>query len=969
MASLVAEPLICGSLLATKVTLRLPLSIFRPTGSTPVEHIVKAENPETSSASQQKASTTRSSRSTRKSTKASTRNSKNDGSKKTTDETDASEGFAEIHVLVNCGWSLDFEPESIDLLKQHVADIDIIALTDGDFTHIGALPVIYSWLQGLRGRQELPPVLCTEGCYKFARACLVDVLDNATFSYKFDDYTLSDLELLYTGCRTLRYSESFYFTKSGDGWSVQVSLLPLNNGVSIGGAIWRLDIGTRTIICGPTYRVQSAWYLDGCDVLSLKSADVFITHEQPRICNQPKKPFVMECNSMRSILSVIAGTLRSHGSVLIPIDVGSHVIDLLLHLNAVWSNTDLQQYPVVLVSPIAVKLVLLFATCLEYMRSGICHNFLRTLWNPIFNMKFIHPVSSVEEIRRYANMPCVFISTCSSLDFGVTSYLFAALSSYEHNSIIFTNETSGVSKLLEQYRELNMQTAEDGLHQEFDLRLNLEQPEEVADADMGRSIRNSSLFTFPSEPTDEANVQLGDKHGPHGDVVMENFGEELTTEFLFKNTRNFVIHNGGAAHVPPTIIRDDIENREKRIDRKKLDYGIPYTAKAAADLDYNFLSPTVVPYVEQPSKNHDTSVDENPINTYYMQHLDNVGADNMFGSDKSSGPQHVDKCKLVSKRLPIIIKSGLYITRYFHHHPDCELIPLLEETRPRSVSVLPTSTNLDTVSAMEARIHDTVPSCSTFFIGNTGVQTKDKANTGRHQVTIPLDLRQVLLNRSTTLFAEYQALWQLSTSVSPSPPKSLRIQPRLSKLMTVLKSVDNWKRVHNPRRTFQAIVRFHYGKEEDGSDATNHAALECTSFWTKRTPSVPCLSLSIPGDTTHQPCDPDKMDLDSASPEELSPAASKSSGSSDLGLTHSVSRSLYTGNVPMPTLVGYIEECLPDSCALDHGVVTVNGSSQISRSETRYGMHRWNVRGTLDPSFYFSRKMLRSLHNRIEPLY
>ncbi|EDO08555.1 Beta-Casp domain family protein [Babesia bovis T2Bo] len=943
MASLIAKPIIFGSLLATKVTLRVPLSYFDSDGYHSCQSDT-SQSPTDVGDVHDGASIYEHRPSNRKVPVKSGHDHYTDSDKDAMSIDDTSQEHCNINILVNCGWSLDFEPESIDLLKQCCSDVDVIILTDGDFGHVGALPVIYSWLHVVRDGLGLPSILCTEGCYKFARACLVDVLDNATLSYKFEGYNFSDLDLFYSGCVTLRYRESFPFVKSGEGWRIHISLLPLNNGVSIGGAVWRLELGTRTIVCAPTYRVESVWFLNGCEFDGIRNADVVVTYDQPRLPPEPVNPYVTECNSMSSILSVIGGTLRSHGSVLIPLDVGSQLIDLLFHLNAVWSNSDLQQYPIVLVSPIAVKLILLFGTCLEYMRTTICHNFLRTLWNPISSMKFIHAVSRLDELRRFANRPCVFISTCSSLDFGLSSYLFAALSCYKKNSIIFTNLSSGISSVLGRYHDFIRAGDIDELHYDFEFKLNLEPTE--GDAEETDTVDNTD--------TQEQVTTAG-----HTDVIMDTFDGELATDFLFKGHRNFIVQGGVATYTTPTVVRDDLEKHEKDLD-VDLDYGIPYTNLSRADLDQHIMDPGFPPVLDDPlfgdTEARQPEPVENPFNTYYTHHLENISVGNLFGTVEIPAMDDGSRPTAVCKRLDLVIRSGLYLTHYFsQHRPSCEAVSLFKECVPRTIAMLPGLGDSNTLSVTTQLIRETVPGCVIYGLASLESGMAEKQDTS--SVCIPLDLRESFLSRSLKLFTETHGKWQLHQGDAGSLAVDQSAGSTMNRVMSVMRSVSVWKRLYNPVSTFQAIVRL--VAEPLDNSGTGNQEIRSTTFWTERASGTPGISLLIPGD------DVSDMDDDPGADE----VTVKTTSLRDTELLHSSDRSLYVGTVSMPTLLGYVEQCLPDNCGIEGGVLSVTDRCLVSRDTVRHGMHRWSVRGTLDPSFYFSRKMLRCLHNRLEPLY
>lgn len=958
MASVSVQPLIYGSLLATKVTLRFPRSIFRRRGSNSNEDVWNTDvgigdglRPSCDGCSS-----------------FSYQHNSEIGDPAVSDYR-TSQDYADLNILFNCGWSLDFNRERLEFLKRNILDVDIIAITDGDFHHVGALPVLYSWLRGQRGNYNMPPVLFTEGSYKFARACLVDLLENATFSYKFDEYNATDLEYLYSGCSKLRYHESFMFTKTLRGTNIQIALLAMNNGVSIGGAIWKILAGSRNIICAPNYCAQPVWYLDGLDIRSLRKSDVFVTYDQVRFCEDFKFPYVHSCGSMRSIISTVAGTLRSHGSVLIPMDVGSSVIDLLLNLNTVWLNSDLQQYPIVLVSPIAVKLLLLFATCLEYMRGSFCRSFLRSLWNPIFNLRCIHPASTLDELRKFTSMPCVFITTCSSLSFGVTSYLFAALSSYERNSVIFTSDSADVRELLHKFEE--EYSANDAFNHEFMLRLNLEPPEEHEDISM------DTVDLLEEKANDDKDTI---------DVVMSQFEDELGSKFIHRKEHNFVTVNGQPTFGIPKIIRDDIDGYDTRGD-VNLDYGIPYTSVSRADL-HNSLdnSPPVMLGYKQKSE-YTEILDtfsyhgKNHFNEYYREHLEDLGAHAlMFDDATSTSPtdDHTVVSKLVTKRLPLVIKCGIYSTRYFQHaRPRSELASLLREICPRRIAILPRSHDLDMLCEIEHFVRSSVEGfgeCHVFTecLSHEGITNNISDVTFDRVLSIPLDMRHVLVNRSTAFLLALRNLNLASSSKNQDRPTlsgDLVINRRLERLIGVIESIDRWKCCYNPQKFYQAVVRI--DNSDDYSDNMDEPVLKCFSFWSERLAHAPRLSLSSGQDSESQESGI-TCETDDATPNAsitLEDSVMNCNLLHDPSIKHSVDRSLFTGRVSVPMFVRFIGECLPECTSIDRGVVNMNGRLCVSKSAVRYGVNCWSVRGTLDPAFYFSRKLLRKLHNRIEPLF
>lgn len=798
-------------------------------------------------------------------------------------------------------------------------------------------------------------MLFTEGSYKFARASLIDVLENASFSYKFEEYTIADLEYLHEVCNKLCYHESFTLSKDIKDINVTFALSAMKNGFSIGGAVWKVTVGSRSVVVAPNYRVKPRWYLDGCEKSFMSKADLLVTYDQVKPTECITYKHIHNCDDMKGIMATIAGTLRSHGSVLIPMNIGSSVIDLLLNLNTIWSNTDLQQYPIVLVSPIAVKLVLLYATCMEYLRASFCKSFVKTMWNPMFNMRAINPVSTLEELRKFTTIPCVFISTCPSLSFGITSYLFAALSSYERNSIIFTHESTEISKLLMKCDGEYSREAE--FNHDFTLRLNLEPPEE-ADVEMSNA---------DQRVTQDEGGEMESKGG-----AMTSFEDDVALEYMSKKSRNFVIVNGTPTYVPPKGIRDDMYNTGQR-STDNMDYGIPYNPVARSELDHNIVAMPFGMVVED-AQPHQSGIlgafstpEQNPFNEYHRKHLDSVGMCGLkFEDDTGQGAEEGDKvAKVVTKRLPLVVKCSFYITRYFKQDLRCsELESLLRELRPRHVTVLPRNNDINRMNAIIHQAECAVDSHTEYHGYSTVLlslrKTGSSCYTGFDRpVIIPFDMRQELVGRSTQFLLWLRGLL-FNEGLEMFYTTSCVKNPRIEKLMKVLTDIDRWKAIYNPKRVYQAMLTIDRGEDEIMEERSTD--IKCFAFWSESSTYDPLVSLCL-GDMEEHQANNDEDDDDQMGMDEDKVTSPPQK------LKHSIDHSLFAGGVGLQTFVNFMGDCLPDCVSIGNGAVKLNENLCVSKRQLRYGVGQWDVRGTLDPAFYFTRKMVRKLHNRLEPLY
>ncbi|BAM39869.1 conserved hypothetical protein [Theileria orientalis strain Shintoku] len=355
-----------------------------------------------------------------------------------------------LKVLLNCGWSLEFDEEKLELYNRKIEDVDVILITDGDFAHAGAVPWLVSKFVADGRQEQFPRLLCTEGTYKFMRACFIDVLENVNFTKEFEYYSAEDLEFFNANCVKLRYRETHTHVKKMENVEMKASFWAVNNGYSIGGSLWSISVGFNTIVCGEKIRINPSTLLNGTNIKELARPDLLVlTDEQEEEGEHVSGPQSVEaCNDLNGLVERMVTTLSNGGNVLFPMDVDCTLVNLLIHLNMIWMTSQLSQFKVVLASPIADKMLLFIGTCLEYLKTNIFHNFIKTLWNPLMDLSKIEIITSLAQVAKYRYSPTVFISTTSSVDFGFSNFLFVAISSYYKNMVVLTRPNESVTKYI-----------------------------------------------------------------------------------------------------------------------------------------------------------------------------------------------------------------------------------------------------------------------------------------------------------------------------------------------------------------------------------------------------------------------------------------------------------------------------------------------------------------------------------------
>ncbi|XP_952561.1 uncharacterized protein TA11620 [Theileria annulata] len=795
-----------------------------------------------------------------------------------------------LNVLLNCGWSLDFSEEKLNLYKKYAQNVDVILITDGDFLHSGALLWLTSrFLTELKGK-SIPKILCTEGTYKFMRASLIDVLENVTFSTDFGYYSMDDLELLDSNCVKLRYSETYCHMKKLQNLDVKSSFCALNNGYSVGGAIWKISVGYNTVICGDKIRIYTGTLLNGANINDILNPDLLVlSHEDvetPKHVTDPKG--VKVCEDLNSLTDKLFTTLTKGGNILFPMDVDYTLLNLLIHLNMIWSTSQLSQFKIVLASPIADKLMLFIGTCLEYMKTSIFHNFIKTLWNPFMDLNHIEIITSLGQLSRYRFRPTVFISTTSNMDFGFSNFLFLAISSYYKNLVVLTKPNQSVTKYVYNRNNSGVQAP-----QYKETRL---------------------INVLDDEPEEQENEKIGN------DTYLQNY-TNLAGQSQF--------------HM------NNLQNTE--LDSKNIqDYGLPFNdllADPANPYGYTEL-PAYEGEFESEVYNAQEQNENSELDDYYRKYLDDP-KNKLF--DMDSTDEAYQKSDFMTKKFPFCVKSDICIVNSLCNIlKETQMPSLLYRIQPRNAVLIPTSES----SLVSEKYLSKLLRCKLHsFYENKRVknepENKNPESNERIKSLVSVDLNfnnfPVMLNLNL--------LTAVKNFFNKPPPTELvkRTAGNYQTINTVLNSLEQWKYKNNRVKSCQILGKLTCA-EESQQDPPKTNLVSCHTFWSDECNKKSKLEFVI-------------EDKENNDPE-----------TENYQVKNSIKSTLLIGNVSMANYTKFLDDCIPNAISMISGSAVINDKVIVSKHSNTYS-NQWVIEGTLDPSYYLARKLLRKLHNRIEPIY
>ncbi|UKJ90173.1 hypothetical protein MACJ_001104 [Theileria orientalis] len=803
-----------------------------------------------------------------------------------------------LNVLLNCGWSLDFDREKLELYNRKIEDVDVIIITDGDFSHAGAVPWLVSRFLADRIPDRFPRLLCTEGTYKFMRACFIDVLENVNFTKTFEYYSAEDLEFFNANSVKLRYRETYTYVKNLENVEMKTSFCAVNNGYSIGGALWEISAGFNTIVCGDKIRIYPSTLLNGININELVRPDLLLlSHEQVEVQHHLSGPQSVEvCNDLNTLVDRLVTTLNNGGNVLFPMDVDYTLVNLLIHLNMIWTTSHLSQFKIVLASPIADKLLLFIGTCLEYLKTNIFHNFIQTLWNPLMNLSKIEIITSLTHVSKYRFSPTVFISTTSNVDFGFSNFLFVAISSYYKNMVVLTRPNESVTKYIYD------QKLHDGQPPQYKLQINL------------RNTRSES---------DE--VDSDEKNGNKESTHYQEFGD-LAGRGLYPNV-----------HANATLNVDhDAKNTQ--------DYGLPFDELLADPANpYGYITiPNYEEYEEEPVYTK-YETEKTGVEDYYRKYVDDNKSKGFDMENEAVDEPH-PKSEMLTKKFPFILKSQICMSNCFSNEvKQPQMASLLYRTSPRNIVLIP---NKITSSKNEQYLNNLLK-CKIHSFYNEQ-QTKNKTENKRVEnkenmnevVSVNLNItnHQVLLE--TQLLASVRSMLSKGGRVESKRRKNEKYQ----RINTVLDTIQQWKNKNNRNRTCQVISKLTSVEDVGQEGATPSKVMNCHTFWSEESTRRSKLEFKV-----------EETESEKIKPEEVR-------------VKMGLDQTLLIGEVSMATCASFMDDCLPNTISMESGSMVINQKVRVSKQENEGGKE-WVVEGTLDPSYYLARKIVKRLHSRVEPIY
>ncbi|CAI5523619.1 unnamed protein product [Closterium sp. Naga37s-1] len=327
-----------------------------------------------------------------------------------------------LHLLLDCGWTDLLDTDLLEPLRAVAPAIHAVLLSHPDMEHAGALPYAYAQL-GLRA-----PVYCTVPVARLAQLMLYDQFLARRSAGDFDLFSLDDVDAAFDGAVRLKFSQPHAVGEERDG----VSVTPLAAGHLLGGTIWRISVDTEDLVyaVGFNHREERILGRTVLDTAVVRPA-VLIADAGTALVAPVKRK-----QRDQQLAEAISSTVGEGGSVLMPVDTGGRVLELLVHLEQLWAAQG-WEVPVVVATGESYSMVEGAKAMLEWLNPSTARHFDAQRTSP-FNFKYIRLCHSVEEVEEVPG-PKVVLASLASLEAGFARALFVRWAPDLRNTLLFTS--------------------------------------------------------------------------------------------------------------------------------------------------------------------------------------------------------------------------------------------------------------------------------------------------------------------------------------------------------------------------------------------------------------------------------------------------------------------------------------------------------------------------------------------------
>ncbi|KAG0034806.1 cleavage and polyadenylation specificity factor subunit 2 [Podila clonocystis] len=310
----------------------------------------------------------------------------------------------EAKIMLDCGWNDAFNVDDLRQLKRVAKDVDACLLSHATLHHLGALAYAKSYL-GLRAQ-----TYATFPVMDMGRLSLYDIWQSKRSTEDFKTFNLEDIDQAFEAITCLRYHQPTALTGKCKG----ITITAYAAGHTVGGTVWKISKDTESILYAVDYNHRKDKHLDPTVLFSrdgttpndFRLPSLMITDAFNAGETHPSR-----ADRDKALLVSTIATLATGGSVLLPTDSSTRVLELAYMLDSYWMANRVP-FPLILLTNFSYRTAHFATSMMEWMGDTVRSQLTETRENP-FQFKYLRLCQRLSDLDRYPGPKVVLASNLS----------------------------------------------------------------------------------------------------------------------------------------------------------------------------------------------------------------------------------------------------------------------------------------------------------------------------------------------------------------------------------------------------------------------------------------------------------------------------------------------------------------------------------------------------------------------------
>ncbi|CAA21254.1 mRNA cleavage and polyadenylation specificity factor complex, metallo-beta-lactamase/beta-CASP protein Cft2 [Schizosaccharomyces pombe] len=344
-------------------------------------------------------------------------------------ETDSYCGTSHIELD---GIHIYIDPGSDDSLKHPEVpeQPDLILLSHSDLAHIGGLVYAYykyDWKNAY--------IYATLPTINMGRMTMLDAIKSNYIS----DMSKADVDAVFDSIIPLRYQQPTLLLGKCSG----LTITAYNAGHTLGGTLWSLIKESESVLYAVDWNHSKDKHLNGAALYSnghileaLNRPNTLITDANNSLVSIPSRKKRDE-----AFIESVMSSLLKGGTVLLPVDAASRVLELCCILDNHWSASQPPlPFPILFLSPTSTKTIDYAKSMIEWMGDNIVRDF--GINENLLEFRNINTITDFSQISHIGPGPKVILATALTLECGFSQRILLDLMSENSNDLILFTQRS-----------------------------------------------------------------------------------------------------------------------------------------------------------------------------------------------------------------------------------------------------------------------------------------------------------------------------------------------------------------------------------------------------------------------------------------------------------------------------------------------------------------------------------------------